>query len=222
MLRSSNRTRHDTPSIARWCTIATSRLVEVTHNAPVLVLSYKLAIELSPSGDAAAMLGRDVRVRGRAFTAIGVMPPYTGETGFAVFIPIRAAANALGVQKQLMPSLYVRAPSLETVDLTKGRIIDWLAMRYRDWDRQVSLNDANVALSRYGHQRDNVVSLRNVEESATHAATLTQQRYRAGTNVNSDSTSHSTARITRDRSENVIGARITSQNVGSRMKNESP
>lgn len=44
-----------------------------------------------------------------------------------------------------------------------------------------ALRDANVALSRYGHQRDNVVSLRNVEESATHAATLTQQRYRAGT-----------------------------------------
>jgi NodT family efflux transporter outer membrane factor (OMF) lipoprotein len=44
-----------------------------------------------------------------------------------------------------------------------------------------ALRDANVALSRYGHQRDNVVSLRAVEESATHAATLTQQRYRAGT-----------------------------------------
>ncbi|HVW71232.1 MAG TPA: efflux transporter outer membrane subunit [Steroidobacteraceae bacterium] len=44
-----------------------------------------------------------------------------------------------------------------------------------------ALRDANVALSRYGHQRDNVVSLRVVEESATRAATLTQQRYRAGT-----------------------------------------
>ncbi|MFT3907426.1 MAG: efflux transporter outer membrane subunit [Steroidobacteraceae bacterium] len=44
-----------------------------------------------------------------------------------------------------------------------------------------ALRDANVALSRYGHQRDNVVSLRKVETSATHAADLTQQRYRAGT-----------------------------------------
>jgi NodT family efflux transporter outer membrane factor (OMF) lipoprotein len=44
-----------------------------------------------------------------------------------------------------------------------------------------ALRDANVALSRYGHQRDNVVSLRNVESSATRAATLTRQRYRAGT-----------------------------------------
>lgn len=44
-----------------------------------------------------------------------------------------------------------------------------------------ALRDANVSLSRYGHQRDNVVSLRNVETYASHAATLTQQRYRAGT-----------------------------------------
>jgi NodT family efflux transporter outer membrane factor (OMF) lipoprotein len=44
-----------------------------------------------------------------------------------------------------------------------------------------ALRDANVALSRYGHQRDNVLSLRSVEASATHSADLTQQRYRAGT-----------------------------------------
>jgi NodT family efflux transporter outer membrane factor (OMF) lipoprotein len=43
-----------------------------------------------------------------------------------------------------------------------------------------ALRDANVALSRYGHQRDNVLSLRNVEASATRTAVLTQQRYRAG------------------------------------------
>jgi NodT family efflux transporter outer membrane factor (OMF) lipoprotein len=44
-----------------------------------------------------------------------------------------------------------------------------------------ALRDANVALSRYGHQRDSVISLRKVEASATHSAELTQQRYRAGT-----------------------------------------
>jgi NodT family efflux transporter outer membrane factor (OMF) lipoprotein len=44
-----------------------------------------------------------------------------------------------------------------------------------------ALRDANVALSRYGHQRQSVVSLRSVETSATHSAELTEQRYRAGT-----------------------------------------
>ena len=44
-----------------------------------------------------------------------------------------------------------------------------------------ALKDANGALSRYGHQRESVVSLRKVETSAMHSATLTEQRYRAGT-----------------------------------------
>jgi NodT family efflux transporter outer membrane factor (OMF) lipoprotein len=44
-----------------------------------------------------------------------------------------------------------------------------------------ALRDADVALARYGHDRQNVVLLRNVEASAVRAADLTQQRYRAGT-----------------------------------------
>jgi NodT family efflux transporter outer membrane factor (OMF) lipoprotein len=44
-----------------------------------------------------------------------------------------------------------------------------------------ALRDADVALARYGHQRENVYRLRSVEASATRAAALTRQRYRAGT-----------------------------------------
>ena len=43
-----------------------------------------------------------------------------------------------------------------------------------------ALRDADVALSRYGHQRENVYSLRSVESSASHTAQLTRQRYQAG------------------------------------------
>jgi putative ABC transport system permease protein len=113
--------------------------VEVTHNAPVVVLSYKLAAELAPDGDAVTMLDRDVRIGGRSFTTVGILPPYTGETTFATFVPMRAASAAIGTQRQLTPSIYVRAPALERVDATKARVIDWLAMRYRNWDAQVSV-----------------------------------------------------------------------------------
>jgi len=44
-----------------------------------------------------------------------------------------------------------------------------------------ALRDADAALSRYGHQRKYVVSLRAVETSATKASSLTEMRYRAGT-----------------------------------------
>ncbi len=43
-----------------------------------------------------------------------------------------------------------------------------------------ALQDANTALSRYGHQRDHVVALDKVQTSAVHSATLMDQRYRAG------------------------------------------
>lgn len=43
-----------------------------------------------------------------------------------------------------------------------------------------ALRDANTALSRYGHQREAVLSLQEQEASAQRAATLTQQRREAG------------------------------------------
>ncbi|UFH50883.1 TolC family protein [Pseudomonas sp. KNUC1026] len=44
-----------------------------------------------------------------------------------------------------------------------------------------ALKDADSALARYGHQRQNVVLLQEVEASAARAADLTGQRYHAGT-----------------------------------------
>jgi putative ABC transport system permease protein len=119
---------------------------EVSHNTRVVVLSYRLAAELSPTGDPSAMVGRDVRVRGHAMETVGVMPPYAGETTFAIFVPLRQAASALGVHDGVVPSLVVRAPSIELVDDTKQQIIDWLARRYRYWDRRVSVTTALAQL----------------------------------------------------------------------------
>ncbi|MBD1551218.1 efflux transporter outer membrane subunit [Pseudomonas typographi] len=44
-----------------------------------------------------------------------------------------------------------------------------------------ALKDADVALARYGHQRQNAVLLAEVQASAERAAGLTRQRYEAGT-----------------------------------------
>ena len=43
-----------------------------------------------------------------------------------------------------------------------------------------ALQDANTSLQRYGHQREHVVALTKVQTSATHSATLMDERYRAG------------------------------------------
>ncbi|WP_287815962.1 TolC family protein, partial [Pseudomonas sp.] len=44
-----------------------------------------------------------------------------------------------------------------------------------------ALRDADTALARYGHQRQNVVLLRDIEASSGRAASLTRERYDAGT-----------------------------------------
>lgn len=112
--------------------------IEVTHNAPVVVLSNKLALELSPDGQPASMIGRDVRIRGRPMTTIGVMPPYIGERRFQVYLPLRAAAVALG-DRDLTPVILVRAPRVEAVEATRLMVVDWLAGRIRDWDNRVEV-----------------------------------------------------------------------------------
>jgi putative ABC transport system permease protein len=119
---------------------------EVSHNTQVVVLSYKLAAELSPTGDPSVMVGREVRVRGRTMTAIGVMPSYAGEATFGIFVPLRQASSAIGVHDGLVPSLAVRAPSLESVDATKGQVIDWLARRYHDWSTRVTVTTSLAQL----------------------------------------------------------------------------
>ena len=43
-----------------------------------------------------------------------------------------------------------------------------------------ALQDANGALSRYGYQREHLVTLQKVQDSAQRSATLMRQRYRAG------------------------------------------
>jgi NodT family efflux transporter outer membrane factor (OMF) lipoprotein len=43
-----------------------------------------------------------------------------------------------------------------------------------------ALQDANTALSRYGHQREHLVRLRQVQDYAERSAELTRQRYSAG------------------------------------------
>ncbi len=46
-----------------------------------------------------------------------------------------------------------------------------------------ALQDANTALSRYGHQREHLATLEQVQASADRSATLMRQRYVAGTST---------------------------------------
>ena len=86
--------------------------------------------------------------------------------------------------------MWIAAPLLQWNALDFGRTKARVEQAHAGFDEAAAkyestvlgaLRDANVALSRYGHQRESVVRLHSVETSATRSAELTGQRYRAGT-----------------------------------------
>jgi putative ABC transport system permease protein len=143
-----------TAALANYLTVskqdvATGRFFtdgEALHNAPVVVLSHKLAAELSPDGNAARMVDDAVRVNGRSFTVIGILPPYTGETSFRVIVPLRAAATTFAARGLITPTMIVHATSIEGVAATKADVEEWVATRYRDWQSRVSVTTSEAQL----------------------------------------------------------------------------
>jgi putative ABC transport system permease protein len=113
---------------------------ETARNAPVVVLSHKLAADLSPNGDPVLMLGRVVRVDRRPVTTVGIMPSYTGEQDYEVYLPMRAALTLFGATRRMLPSLIVRSATFEGVNDVKDAIEEWLATRYRNWQRRVEVS----------------------------------------------------------------------------------
>ena len=52
---------------------------KLSRNAPVVVLSNRLALELAAGRSPSSMLGRTVRVNGNPREVIGILAPYKGE-----------------------------------------------------------------------------------------------------------------------------------------------
>lgn len=113
---------------------------EVTHNASVIVLSYKLADELSGGRGADALLDEFVRVRGRPRQVIGIFEAQKGERGFSARVPYTAAGAVFGPGVALdRPDIFIKSRSVEDLAEVKKNIQDWLASRYRNWENTVEI-----------------------------------------------------------------------------------
>lgn len=163
---------------------------ELAAAAPLPALPASVAV-----GDPAALLKRrpDIRAaesRLAAQTAqIGAreaewFPKLTlfGDLGFSSSEPgalIRGSnVLALGVPYLQWDALDFGRTRARIAQAEAGR--DEAEARYLDTVLG-ALRDADAALSRYGHQREHVATLRAVESSAARASALTEMRYRAGT-----------------------------------------
>ncbi|MBC8088211.1 MAG: ABC transporter permease [Phycisphaerae bacterium] len=113
---------------------------EVSHNANVIVLGYKLADELAAGRGASVMLDEYVRVRGRPRQVIGIFAEEKGERGYRARVPYSAAATVYAPNFSLKtPLILIKAQSVEAIAGTKLQIEDWLASRYRNWQNTVQI-----------------------------------------------------------------------------------
>jgi putative ABC transport system permease protein len=106
---------------------------EVLHSAPVIVLGHRLAEELAGSRDALWLLGRAIKVGGRPREVVGVLaPPKVGpEPDLAAFAPLRGGESLLEPSGQpRLPTLRLKANSIEAVDSLRAQTVNWLAERY--------------------------------------------------------------------------------------------
>jgi putative ABC transport system permease protein len=105
---------------------------EVAHAAPVIVLGHRLAGELAGERDALWMVGRAVRVSGHRREVIGVLeaPPGGEEADLIAFAPIRGGTTLIAGGARPLPTLRLKAHSIEAVDTLRGAVMNWLGERY--------------------------------------------------------------------------------------------
>ncbi len=121
---------------------------EVLHNAPVVVVNYALALELSPGRDPLSLVGRQIHVNGRSRRVIGVQVPTGFEDrsnpSFTVYAPIRSAGALLPppARGRFAPSIQLRAGSVEDVGELREAVAEWLNRRSPRWEERVRVTVA--------------------------------------------------------------------------------
>jgi putative ABC transport system permease protein len=106
---------------------------EVMHSAPVIVLGHRLAQELAGGRDALWLIGRAIKVSGSKREVVGVLaPPAVGpEPDLAAFAPIRGGESLLEPSREpRLPTLRLKAYSIEGVEALRSQAVNWLAERY--------------------------------------------------------------------------------------------
>jgi putative ABC transport system permease protein len=130
---------------------------EVLHSAPVIVLGHRLAQELAGGRDALWLIGRAIKVSGRRREVIGVLaPPQAGpEPDLAAFAPIRGGESLLEPSgSPRLPTLRLKAHSIEAVDTLRDQVLNWLAEQY---GTKVDKLDVEVGTQRLENTRQGML-----------------------------------------------------------------
>ena len=121
---------------------------EEVHSAPVIVLNHRLAEELAGGRDPLWLVGRSIRVGGQRREVTGILAAVPGgEQGdLAAFAPLHGGEALLApASAPRVPTLRLKAHSIEAVDTLRTAAINWLAERF---GRRVDKLDVSVGTQR--------------------------------------------------------------------------
>lgn len=120
---------------------------EVARNAPVIVISHRLATQLSRSSSAEQIVGDFVRIGQTSRRVVGVLKPTGEEERGLVYVPIRAVDRSFipGTYDD-HPTMVVRTGAIGEVEAARLHLEDWVARRFGDPDEHVSIITAAQVL----------------------------------------------------------------------------
>jgi putative ABC transport system permease protein len=107
--------------------------MEESHGAPVIVLGHRTAAELAGVHDALWLVGRTIRAGSERREVIGVLAPPPGgdEPDVVAFAPLRGGDALLEPSAApRVPTLRLKAHSIEAVDTLRAEVVNWLAERF--------------------------------------------------------------------------------------------
>ena len=106
---------------------------EEARGAPVVVLGHRTATELAGVHDPLWLVGRTIRVGAERREVLGVLEPPAGgdEPDMVAFAPLRGGEALLEpTSAPRVPTLRLKARSIEAVDTLQAEVVNWLAERY--------------------------------------------------------------------------------------------
>jgi putative ABC transport system permease protein len=107
--------------------------MEESHGTPVIVLGHRTAAELAGVHDALWLVGRSIRVGSERREVVGVLaaPSSGDEPDMVAFAPLRGGEALLEpTSAPRVPTLRLKARSIEAVDTLRSEVVNWLAERY--------------------------------------------------------------------------------------------
>ncbi len=121
---------------------------DIRDDSLVAVVSHSMATALSGDSTAVGILGEHIELRGAPYRVVGIMGSRGPGDSPQAFVPYSAESQArLTGDQQRIPSLAVKALSIEDVDEVRVMVEAWLEERYGPVDEHFTVSNPQQRLA---------------------------------------------------------------------------